>query len=67
MCMACEMFWMEAEEPPPVIKPKRQAARAADAFACDVQEADAAAPKTSKPRVRKARATKTLKASAARA
>ena len=21
MCMACEMFWMEAEEPPQAIKP----------------------------------------------
>ena len=70
MCMACEMFWMEAEEPLPVVKPKRKAARAADAFACDAPGAEAdAAPKVSKPtkpRVRKARTPKTLKASAAR-
>ena len=28
MCMACEMFWMEAEEQPAVVKPKRKAAQA---------------------------------------
>jgi hypothetical protein len=66
MCMACEMFWMEAEEPPPVVKPKRKAARANDSFACDVPEAEAAAPKANKPRVRKARAPKIPKVSAAR-
>jgi hypothetical protein len=66
--MACEMFWMEAEEPPPAIKPKRKAARAADVFACDAPEADAATKvsKPIKPRVRKARAPKTLNVSAAR-
>jgi hypothetical protein len=61
MCMACEMFWMEAEEPPPVVKPKRKAARATDGFACDVPEAEVATPKASK-----ARAPKTPKVSAAR-
>ena len=66
MCMACEMFWMEAEEPPPAIKPKRKAARAEDSFACDMPEAEAATPRPSKPRVRKARAPKTIKVSAAR-
>ena len=38
MCMACEMFWMDAPEPPPAPKRKasRAAARKADDFACDV-------------------------------
>ena len=66
MCMACEMFWMEAEEQPAVVKPKRKAARANDSFACDAPEAEAAKPKASKPRVRKARAPKAQKVSAAR-
>jgi hypothetical protein len=64
--MACEMFWMEAEEQPPAIKPKRKAARAEDSFACDMPEAEAATPKATTPRVRKARAPKTIKVSAAR-
>ncbi|HEY2758979.1 MAG TPA: hypothetical protein VGJ01_24990 [Pseudolabrys sp.] len=64
--MACEMFWMEAEELPPAVKPKRKAARAGDSFACDVPEAEATTPKASKPGVRKARAPKTIKVSAAR-
>jgi hypothetical protein len=64
--MACEMFWMEAEEPPPVVKPKRKAVRANDSLACDVPETETATPKASKPRVRKARAPKTPKVSAAR-
>jgi hypothetical protein len=64
--MACEMFWMEAEEPPPVAKPKRKAARTNDSFACDVPNAEAATPKPNKPRLRKARAPKSPKVSVAR-
>jgi len=38
--MACEMFWMDAPEPPPAPKRKasRAAARKADDFACDAPE-----------------------------
>jgi hypothetical protein len=64
--MACEMFWMEAQEPPPAVKPKRKAARANDSFTCDAPETEAATPKASKPRVRKARAPKIQKVSVAR-
>jgi hypothetical protein len=69
MCMACEMFWMEAEAPaPPPKRKSRKAAGANDSFACDAPESEAAAGrKSSKLRVRKARVPKTPKASAARA
>lgn len=51
MCMACEMFWMDAPEPPPAPKRKARnaAGRDADAFACDV-------PETAKPVKRRAAA-----------
>ena len=51
MCMACEMFWMDAPEPPPAPKRKarKAAARDADAFACDALE-------TAKPVKRRAAA-----------
>lgn len=49
MCLACEMFWMVAEEPPP---PRKRRARTAKAlqeagFACD--EPAARKSKTAKP------------------
>jgi len=38
MCMACEMFWMDAPEPAPKRKASRATARKADDFACDAPE-----------------------------
>ncbi len=54
MCLACEMFWMVAEEPPPPA-PKRRARKAKmqpDAsFACDEPATLEAMPaKAAKPR-----------------
>ena len=60
MCMACEMFWMDAPEPPPAPKRKvrKAPARDADAFSCDVPNIEVAAVKrraAAKPRRTKAK------------
>ena len=60
MCMACEMFWMDAPEPPPAPKRKanRATARKADDFACDAPDIEVTAVKrrvAAKPRRTKAK------------
>jgi hypothetical protein len=59
MCLACEMFWMVAEEEPPQ-PPKRRARKAkapSDAgFACDEPATLNAGPaKTARPRASRSR------------
>ncbi|HVZ53849.1 MAG TPA: hypothetical protein VG986_17915 [Pseudolabrys sp.] len=62
MCMACEMFWMVAEEPPAPM-PKRRARKAKAApeadFACDAPVEGEAKPaneaKAAKPRASRAK------------
>jgi len=68
MCIACEMFWMAAEEPPPAPKRKARKARsrAGETFACDPVETGRTkpAPRRASPAPR-GRAART-RASAAR-
>lgn len=57
MCLACEMFWMVAEEPPPPVPTRRARMAAATPetdFACDTLDAGKPKPakvaKDAKPR-----------------